>query len=560
MSDLARDRSARADAMDHRLRGLFDAATAGEADGLALVGVGGYGRRELSPRSDVDVVLLHDPGVSASRVAEVADACWYPLWDEGVTLDHAVRDTGQMCKAAADDLRSATGMLDARHLAGDRSLTLGVRSTVLTRWRADTRTRLPALRSSCVVRHARSGAVAHAAVPDLKESSGGLRDGTVLRALVATWLVDVPHAEAEAYRSALLDVRDVLHQVTGRRTDRLAAELVPDVAAQLGMGAQQLDLWVRDHGRRVAHLLDLTWRRVDQVLDGPRVVRRLGRPRTRRPALVPLGPGVARVGGEVVLTGRADPAVDPCLPLRAAATAAEHALVVAPATVSRLARVAAPTPEPWPDEVRRWLVRLLAAGPGLRPVWEQLDQVGIVDRWLPEWSQIRLRSSSAVLHRFTIDRHSIETCVEASALLGDVDRPDLLVVAGLLHDIGKGHPDNDGWDHCHTGAAIALQVARRWGFVDADAVRVEALVRHHLLLPTVATRCDLTDPSCVATIVERVTDRDQLDLLAALTQADALAAAPAAWTPWRRTLVRRLVDLSRTALAGCAGPPDRRIG
>jgi [protein-PII] uridylyltransferase len=164
----------------------------------------------------------------------VADAIWYPLWDEGIDLDHAVRDTRQMRQAAADDHRAALGMLDLRHVAGNGLLSSHLRSQTLADWRRSARGRLAELRAAGELRAERAGDLAHAAVPDLKESRGGLRDGVVLRCLVATWLVDVPHAEAEVSRAALLDVRDALHEVAGRATDRLAPELVPDMARLLG--------------------------------------------------------------------------------------------------------------------------------------------------------------------------------------------------------------------------------------------------------------------------------------------------------------------------------------
>ena len=158
------------------------------------------------------------------RIREVAEAIWYPLWERGVALDHSVRDTVQMRQAAVQDYRAATGMLDARTVAGDAWLVLALRSEVLADWRRDARRRLAEVREARDARIERFGWLAHSAVPDLKESGGGLRDGVMMRALVATWLVDVPHAESEGLRSALLDVRDALHEcpVGGSRSSTRA--------------------------------------------------------------------------------------------------------------------------------------------------------------------------------------------------------------------------------------------------------------------------------------------------------------------------------------------------
>lgn len=541
--------------MDRRLQRLFAATMSRhrEAAGRsALVAVGGYGRGELSPYSDIDVVLVHEPSLRPDTVAALAEALWYPLWDDGVPLDHAVRDTVTMRDLAASDLRAATGILDARHVAGDRDLAVAMRSTVLTDWRSSARTRLPELLAAGEARAALVGDLAHAAVPDLKEARGGLRDGAVLRALVATWLVDVPHRAAESYRSGLLDVRDALHAASGRRGNRLQPELLADVAAALGTTPDDLDREVRDLGRRTAHLLQLTWRRVRQVLSGPGPARSGG----RRPELVPLAAGVAAAGGEVVLDRQARVAEDAELGLRAAAAAATAGLLLAPATAARLAAEAPPLPEPWEGPARRTLVRLLASGPGLRPVWEELDQTGVVDALLPEWEPIRLRPSRSALHRFTVDRHLVETCVEATRLLPQVSRPDLLVVAALLHDIGKHDPG--GADHSVVGADLARRIAVRWGFDEPDADTVAFLVRHHLLLPRTAVHRDVDDPDTLAGVAAVVGDQDRLDLLAALSESDARAAAPAAWTSWRAGLVHRLVDALRVTLA--TGRPSAGTG
>ena len=152
---------------------------------VALVAVGGYGRQELAPFSDLDLVLVHDPEVA---VGEWAGRIWYPLWDSGTEIDHSVRTVAEVLEQAGNDLRVATGMLDVRHLAGDPNLTLRLRTAVLTQWRRDARARLGELREMTAARGRRAGELAHASVPDLKESEGGLRDAGVLKALVASWV------------------------------------------------------------------------------------------------------------------------------------------------------------------------------------------------------------------------------------------------------------------------------------------------------------------------------------------------------------------------------------
>ena len=521
---------------------LAKALDGADETGVALVAVGGYGRLELAPHSDLDVVLVHADEVDVHRVAEEV---WYPLWDAGADIDHSVRAMSEVADTARDDPRVALGLLDARHLAGDPSVTLRLRTDLLAHWRRDARRQLPALKQLVERRGERTGELAHESVPDLKESVGGLRDATVLRALVATWLVDVSHADLEPSRLALLDVRDVLHEVAGRATDRVGPETWPELAAGLGLpddGSAQRQ--VREVGRRITHLSRLTWQRVEAVLARPSATRR------RVPELVRVAPGIAVSRGEVVLDRGTDPTGDPLLLLRAAAEAAKRRLVLAPTTASRLGREGADLAEPWSREARNLFTRLLAAGPGLLPVWETLDETGALARVLPEWERVRLLPHASVVHRFTVDRHLVETCIEASRLIRRVSRPDVLMVAALLHDLGKGQLA----DHSVAGEPLAADTAARMGFDAREVALVRGLVRWHLLLAEVSTTRDLEDPATVASVADRVPDAETLDLLEVLTEADARATSPKAWTAWRARLVADLARRVRETLAEGADP------
>lgn len=548
-----RARTDSADAMCHAAYAGLD----GPDSGIALVAVGGYGRRELAPHSDLDVVLVHDDDVDPGALAQQV---WYPLWDSGVNLDHSVRSMSETVRAASDDLRVALGMQDARFLAGDSSLALRLRTTMLAQWRREARDRLPALRALVTQRHSLTGELAHASVPDLKESQGGLRDATVVKALVATWLIDAPHVELERCRQTLLDVRDVVHGIVGRGNDRLSPEVwaelpfrLPthlsgfDEATEGGEAVLAAQVLVREVGRRISHISGLAWRRVDDVLARPVAVG------ARRPDLQRIAPGIAISKGEVVLDRGARPATDPLLLLRAAAEAAERDIVLAPPTAARLVRESPPLPDPWPDGARQLLVRLLASGRGLLGVWETLEQTGGLKHVLPEWEQIRSLPHASAIHRFTVDRHVVETCVEAGTLIRDVARPDVLLVASLLHDIGKGQAG----DHSTAGESIAREVARRMGFGPDEAELVATLVRWHLLLSGTATTRDPDDPATVDLVVSRIGTAEALALLLALTEADARATSPKAWSSWRAGLVRQLAGRCRAALAETSGTRPR---
>ncbi|WP_329569922.1 [protein-PII] uridylyltransferase [Streptomyces sp. NBC_01361] len=543
-------RSALAGLTDDWLAELFTAG-ARELTGVSLVAVGGYGRGELSPRSDLDLLLLHDGSAGPGAIASLADRVWYPVWDLGLALDHSVRTPAEARKTAGEDLKVQLGLLDARHIAGDLGLTAGMRTAVLADWRNQAPKRLPELRDLCDERAERQGELQYLLEPDLKEARGGLRDATALRAVAASWLADAPREGLADARRRLLDVRDALHLATGRATDRLALQEQDQVAAGLGLlDADTLLRQVYEAARTVSYASDVTWREVGRVLRSravrPRLRAMLGggsKPATERS---PLAEGVVEQEGEAVLARAARPERDPVLPLRAAAAAAQAGLPLSLHAVRRMAAAARPLPTPWPAEAREQLVTLLGAGRPTVEVWEALEAEGLITRLLPDWERVRCRPQRNAVHTWTVDRHLVETAVRAAELTRRVGRPDLLLVAALLHDIGKGWPG----DHSVAGEIIAKDVAARIGFDRADVAVVATLVRHHLLLIESATRRDLDDPATVRAVADAVGSVGTLELLHALTEADALATGPAAWSSWRGSLVTDLVKRVAAVLAG----------
>ncbi|WP_318207679.1 [protein-PII] uridylyltransferase [Streptomyces sp. SJL17-1] len=560
-------RAALARLTDDWLAALF--AAAAPPRGVALVAVGGYGRAELSPRSDLDLLLLHDGSADKAAIAALADRLWYPVWDLGLALDHSVRTAAEARATAADDLKVHLGLLDARPVAGDHGLVAALRTTVLADWRNQAPKRLPELDALCRERAERMGELQFLLEPDLKEARGGLRDAQALRAVAASWLADAPREGLDSARRRLLDARDALHLTTGRATDRLALQEQDAVAAELGLlDADTLLREVYEAARTISYATDVTWREVNRVLKARSARPRLrallggrggagragaGRAATGKPPVerTPLAEGVVEMDGEVVLARTARPERDPVLPLRAAAAAAQSALPISLHAVRRLAATATPLPVPWPAEAREELVTLLGAGEATVPVWEALEAEGIITRLLPDWERVRCRPQRNPVHTWTVDRHLVETAVRASSLTRRVGRPDLLLVAALLHDIGKGWPG----DHSVAGETIARDLATRIGFDRTDVATIATAVRHHLLLVETATRRDLDDPATVHAVATAVGTVGTLELLHALTEADALATGPAAWSAWRASLVADLVKRVAGVLAG-ETPPD----
>ncbi len=510
--------------------------------GVALVAVGGLGRREPSPYGDIDLLLVH----SGQRfVGELADQIWYPIWDSGLSLDHSVRTLREAIDVAAGDLRAATGLLDARHIAGDPALTGELLAAVRDRWRSKAAKRLAELRESAQERWAARGEVAHLLEPDLKEGHGGLRDVGVLRAIATAQVVDVHWRDVRSAHLNLLDTRDALHLCAGRPLEQLLLQEQEGVAAMLGLpDADDLVRAVASSARRVAFALDTSFRAVERW----GASRRRGWS-PRRPIIVrrPLADGVVEQDGEVLLARDANPATDPVIALRAAAAAARAGVPIGAHALERLQEELAPMPPIWPEVARNTLVTLLGSGPGLLAVWESLDQHELLVRMLPEWESVRCKPQRNTVHTFTVDSHLVTTAVEAAGLTRRVGRPDLLLLGALLHDIGKGQPG----DHTANGERIVADLGPRLGLTAADTGTLVAMIRHHLLLPDTATRRDLDDPATVDAVVAAVGGSvELLELLHALTEADAAATGPAAWSEWKAGLIEDLVDRARAQVHG----------
>ena len=529
--------------VDEWLADVFADAGGGDRP-VALVAVGGYGRAELSPQSDLDLLLLHD---GTDDVSELAGDLWYPVWNEGLKLGHAVRTVAETLRLARSDLDTATALLSSRHVAGDRALADRLAARAREQWVRGAGKWLPRLVADAYRRGTEHGAVAFRLQPDLKESTGGVRDVQALgfTALVRPDLADPGSPMLRAAYETLLAARVELHRATGSPRNLLTLEVQSDVAEALGHTSVEAFMTeVAVAGRTVGWVADEAWARVERLT----IPWRLG---LRRRSDTTLEPGVVirNDRNEVRLTVEA-PLTDPLLALRVAGAAAARGARIERESLLRLGREMPPLGDPWPAGARELFVRLLACGQNAIPVIEALDQAGAVVKILPEWETCRSLLQRNDYHRFTVDRHLCETAAQAARILessdGHVERPDLLLVAALLHDIGKGYPG----DHTEVGMRLMDGIARRMGFDPTDVATLVRLVELHLLLPDVAIRRDIDEIGTVQRVAAEVGTVEFLELLAALTEADSISTGPSVWTRWKADLVRGLVHRTAHYLSG----------
>jgi [protein-PII] uridylyltransferase len=519
----------RAELADAAIIALF--ARGGAPPGTAIAAVGGYGRGLLLPRSDIDLLILHD-GSGPDVVARLADALLYPLWNGGLEVGHAVR-TPQECEAAAGRLDVAAAMLDIRFLAGAESLVADVAARIEGWARQDPRAFAQALRDDAARRAERFGSTAHLLEPDLKEGAGGWRD------LHAIWLLEsavgMPLEEAgllrgrerEALAAAeefLVRTRSALHLETGKRGDRLILDHQPAIARAMGFEDEPrliaIDGLMRalfEHAREVEFLFRAVIERLREV----------GSPRLAPPTT-------------------------PAEVLEALAAEAEADREPSAALLDSVDDLGIRDEVVWDADVGAAFSRLLRAGDRGASSLEALDRLGILTAFLPGWADVRCRPQRDPYHRLTVDAHLTGSLrvmgrllagegagddpVQAEAIGQVLDR-DPLLLGALLHDIGK----NGEGGHVPVGARVVASILDRMGVEPPARDLVRFMVERHLLLPDTATRRDLSDENLVLDVAAVVGSSDRLAALYLLAKADAEATGPAAWTSWRRTLIHELV-------------------
>lgn len=539
---------------------------------FTVAAVGGYGRRELCPSSDVDLLLLHDR--LEQRVLEQAvRAIVYPLWDVGLKVGYAVRDRREAV-GAADDLDTATASLDLRTVTGDAGFAQLVRTEVVRRLRRRPDRFLAALRHADGTRRAKAGDAAEVLEPALKNGAGGLRDIQSLRwasaALVGTAGLDplvpagylgAPDRPRLVHAEERLLAARVALELIDPRADVLRMELHDEVARRLGfediddhdLAPHQLLSQLFLAARTVDHVHRRAWALIDADL--VRGQRRRRRPTEREVDGFELVDGVLRLPEGTELS-------EPGLPVRLLSALAETGAVLDRGSAARLRRFVEDGAAgwTWTGNDRERFVGVLWRGGVALPALAELDDVGVLTAVLPEWAPVRGRAQRNPFHRFSLDRHAWHAAAElgdlirreawAAETLEAVEDRQALLLGTLFHDVGKAF----GEPHSQTGVPVAQALARRMGASPATIERLGRLVELHLVLPDAARKRDVTDPALAASLAEVIGDRSTLACLHLLAVADGRATGPTAWSDWTASLVGTLVMKVRAVLDEL--PPD----
>ena len=519
----------RSQRVDDALRELASDVLGGAGD-IALVAQGGYGRRELSPHSDIDLLFLI--GSKKDTTRGTLRSLLYPLYDAGLKVGHATVTPKEAIVRAESDLHATTALFSARLIVGNEELFAELEQR-LVRWlRRRSKVLARALQVAVKDRHAQTERAGWLLAPNLKEDAGGLRD-----IHSAAWIARLADTEeqpdVQREKDILLAAREALHGETQRGVDTLRIDLQPAVAHRLGFtgdeAADQLMIRVHRAARHIEHETELF--RADmlrELLGGPR----------RSGSVTEVAEGVRLEDGALRLVDGA--LEDPPSALRLAEAAAtlqkpldrraHHALRHALAGAV------------WDERFRTAFLELLRS-PRAEAALESIDHAHAWDAVMPEWNAIRGRAQHDPYHRYTVDGHSFVAVGQIDRVLdkdpiarsaadeaGDLSP---LYIATLLHDIGKG----SGTDHSAAGEGIAATICARMGVPSGVITK---LVRHHLLLADTATRRDIDDGAVVQATADAVGDAPTLRLLYILTAADGRATGPEAWTPWKAALVASL--------------------
>ncbi len=548
---------------------LSDIAQVGSIPEITLVAVGGYGRAELNPFSDIDIMFLHN-GKKTQQVEEISQKLLYFLWDMKLDVGYSVRTISDCIEMGKSDSTVRTAMLDSRFLGGSQQLYKDF-------WKAFQS--LIASRGSdgfindkleeIDARRGKYGSSVYILEPNIKESEGGLRDIqtaiwvaklkykiTSMRELIIKGVLSEAELEAfETAKSYLWKLRNELHYLTGRKNDQITFDAQISLAAFCGFKDRGKSLAVEEfmsdyyiHATRTEHLSASLISRCKKRDDSPGKI--LGYFIRR-----PLGDGIFVIRGELVVPDESIVDNNPVILMKIFEYAQKQGVRLSVDTKSLVRGKIDLVNDKFRRnrEVNSSFFNILRSDKGTVETLKLMHHIGFLNHFIPEFERIHCKVQHDLYHVFTVDVHSL-FCVEAivklwegehaadmpdlTALAIEVQKRELLLLAVLLHDIGKG----DGGGHAERGALLCRTIARRMGLSKEDSERLEFLVRQHLIFAHIAQRRDLHDERMIIDFARQMVSSENLKMLYLLTYADVKGVGPDVWTEWKKMLFKELFE------------------
>ncbi len=590
---------ARAHILDLLLRYLWDAVRQSLSEAaqkqfppLALAAIGGYGRGELNPHSDVDFMFLHNRQVAAGgkplpHLAKIIDGLLYPLWDIGLKIGYSVRSVEDCVAVANSDMQSKTSLIESRLIVGEKALFQRFQKTLEARSVEGYQEKYIAARiADQAARRAKFGNSACMQEPNLKNGCGGLRDyqnllwmayfkyrTRSLRELQQReFASEIEREQLEAAYDFLLRVRTEIHYHTNRAMDVLTKELQPPVAYHLGYTdrspSRRIEQFMRDvytHSRNIFLITRTLEQRLALRPPPKGLSLRALLPGGRPPAAEPVD-GFKFQDGEIHATSSRVFRDQPRRLMRVFLHAQQRGLRLHP-DLAQLIRnqISLADREFMTDShVRESFLALLNQRGNVAPILRAMHEVGLLGKYLPEFGKLTCLVQHEFYHQYTADEHTL-MCLEQldriweakdapyhsyAPLFQSLERPYLLYLALLLHDVGK--PTGHG-KHSEVSAHLALRVAKRLALDPSATAILHRVIEHHLLMASVSQRRDLDDVAVIRQFARRVGNPETLELLTLHTFADSQATSDKLWNGFKESL---LWELHHRALALLTGGPD----
>ena len=556
---------------------VYPAANPTEGERLCLAAVGGYGRGELAPFSDIDLLFVL-PYKETARQEQVIEYMLYMLWDLKLKVGQATRSVDDCVRLARGDLTIRTAMLETRYLWGDKKLFNELRRRFYAEVADQSGPEFVEEKlAERDTRHDKMGGSRYVLEPNVKEGKGGLRDLQTLY-WIAKYLYKVDEVanvvdrgvltkrEADRFGRAhcfLWDVRCHLHYLSTRGEDRLTFDLQSEIASLLGYrdraGARGVERFMKHYYLIAKEIGDLT-----RIFCAALESEHQRKPKFRLPSIGLFQKSVDGfdVEGGWLTVKRAELRNDPVKILRLFHAAQAEELDIHPKALRSITRNLNAVDHIREDvEANRLFVEMLTSEKDPETTLRRLNEAGVFGRFVPDFGRVVAQMQHDMYHVYTVDEHTVfaigilhgiengryaEDMPISSEIVHKIKSRRALYVAVLLHDIAKGR----GGDHSELGADVALELCPRFGLSDEETETVEWLVRYHLLMSNTAFRRDINDPQTITDFCDVVQSVERLRLLLVLTAADIRAVGPNVWNAWKAALLRDLYDAAEERLTG----------